>query len=238
MSVPGTHVRHARPAGPPKDTVATVDSLMLAERTRWAMRIHENLTQSVTSAVLELQTLRNRIATDPQGAISSLAGVEAAIRKDLGEIRAVLLELDEGERPQEPPLVRFVGDVVERWKLSARVDVEGDVDRLPTTVRKVAQGIIAEALANAARHSGSLEVGVGIRVETGELRIEVEDAGKGIVTGAGGAGRRADSNGDPHFGLRLMRTFADEVHGTLEVESTRGSGTRVVACLPFEGVTD
>ena len=32
-----------------------VESILLEERTRWAMQIHDGLTQSVTSAVLELQ---------------------------------------------------------------------------------------------------------------------------------------------------------------------------------------
>jgi two-component system, NarL family, nitrate/nitrite sensor histidine kinase NarX len=36
-------------------TVAhTVDTLLLQERTSWAVHIHDGLTQSVTSAILEL----------------------------------------------------------------------------------------------------------------------------------------------------------------------------------------
>jgi len=56
---------------------------MLEERTRWAMQIHDGLTQSVTSAVLELQTLRHRIETDPAGAAAALEEVELQIRDDL-----------------------------------------------------------------------------------------------------------------------------------------------------------
>ena len=44
-----------------------VESILLEERTRWAMQIHDGLTQSVTSAVLELQTFRHRIAGRPGG---------------------------------------------------------------------------------------------------------------------------------------------------------------------------
>ena len=61
----------------------TVDSLMLEERTKWAMHIHDALTQSVTSAVLELQTLRHRIETEPGVALAALKEVEEAIRNDL-----------------------------------------------------------------------------------------------------------------------------------------------------------
>ena len=44
----------------------TVDSLLLQERTRWAIHIHDGLTQSVTSAILELQSLQHRIRTEPE----------------------------------------------------------------------------------------------------------------------------------------------------------------------------
>ena len=222
MTVPGMRVRKEQPA--PAETASAVESLMLAERTKWAMRIHDGLTQSVTSAILELQTLRHRIAADPVEAVAALEEIEAEIRRDLSDIREILFELDEGERREEPSLARFVTDVVQRWKLPARVVVEGDVDHVPEQVQEVAHRIIAEALANAAKHSGAPEVNVRLRAGGGELRIEVEDRGAGIGT--------TDIDEDPHFGLRLMRDRAHEIDGTLDIESTPGSGTRVVACLP------
>jgi signal transduction histidine kinase len=225
MSVPSMHVRDARPA--PADSAVAVDALMLVERTKWAMRIHDGLTQSVTSAVLELQTLRHRIEADPVQAMESLEQVEAELRRDLTEIREILFELDEGRRREAPPapsLARFVDEVVQRWKLPARVVVEGDVDHVPADVLEVAHRVIAEALANAAKHSGAPEVGLRLRAGAGELRIEVEDRGAGIGSG--------DRDADPHFGLKLMRARVAEIRGTLDIESTPGSGTRIVARLP------
>lgn len=213
--------------------VETVESLMLQERTKWAMRIHDGLTQSVTSAVLELQTLQHRIAADPNDAIAAIAEVEAAIREDLSEIREVLFELHEGRpstgahkaRP-EPPLASFVEELVERWKLPARVSVEGSLDQAPAAVLETAHAVIAEAIANAAKHSGSPDVTVRVRAENAGFRIEIEDRGHGF----GVAG-----DGDPHFGLRLMRARAEDIGGTIEIGSTPGSGTRVVALLPVGG---
>lgn len=221
-------VNSARPRKTPDGGVAdTVESLMLLERTKWAMRVHDSLTQSVTSAILELQSLRHRILSDPVDAIASIKLVETEIRKDLSEIREILFELDEGERREEPSLARFVAEVVERWKLPARVSVEGDMSEVPPHVEEVAHGIIAEALANAAKHSGSPEVGVRVRAGAGELCIEVEDRGHGI-----GSTNTSSGDEDAHFGLRQMRARVHELHGTLEIESAPGSGTRVVVRLP------
>jgi signal transduction histidine kinase len=199
---------------------------MLQERTRWAMHVHDGLTQAVTSAVLELQTLRHRLGSDPEGAIATLQEVEDAIRHDLTDIRGVLFELHEGRVRDEQPFAAFIGGLVQRWRLPARVSVEGDVDAVPQAVLDTAQHIVTEALTNAAKHSGSKDVAVRVRAGSGELRIEVEDRGNGLA---------AITDDDPHFGLKLMQARAKEIGGSITVESTPGRGVRVIAVLPVGG---
>ena len=224
MAVPGTRV--GAPKGVHPAVAHAVERALLAERTTWAMHIHDGLTQSVTSAVLELQTLRHRIEVDPGEAIASLREVEAELRKDLTEVRGMLFELQEGRARPEPSFASFINDLVERWKLSARVSVEGDVEHLSDGVLQTAHAIIAEALANAAKHSGSPDVTVRVRAGRGRLRVEVEDRGRGLG---------AVPDADPHFGLRMMRARAEQLGGTVEIGSNPGHGTRVVAVLPVGG---
>jgi signal transduction histidine kinase len=212
-------------------TVAhTVDSLLLQERTKWAIHIHDGLTQSVTSAVLELQGLQHRIRTEPDDVLATLHEVEVAIRNDLKQIRQILFELDADTPLQEPPLASFVNELVERWHLPARVSIEGEVEQISDRTLETANAIVAEALANAAKHSGAPEVSVRIRAGLDELRIEVEDRGNGLVAAA--------DDEDPHFGLRLMRGQVAQIGGTIEIDSKPGSGTRVVAVLPVGGRGD
>lgn len=205
-------------------TVAhTVDTLLLQERTDWAIHIHDGLTQSVTSAILELQGLQHRIRTEPELVCATLKGIEDAIRNDLNQIRQILFELEGGTPHREPPLTTFVNDLVERWHLSARVSIEGEVERIPDVTLETANAIVAEALANAAKHSGAPEVSVRIIAGLEELRIEVEDRGSGVVP---------PTDDEMHFGLRLLRGRAERIGGTIEIDSKPGSGTRVVAVLP------
>lgn len=229
MSVPREHA-HAPSEGPTRServsdpaALAAVESLMLEERTRWAMTIHDGLTQSVTSAILELQVLRHRIETDPTEAVEWLSSVEEAIRHDLSEIREVLFQLDEGRLREDPSFVTFVDELVSRWKLPARVTIEGDLQAVPAAVLETAHSVVGEALANAAKHSGSKDVTVKVVAGTEALRIEVTDRGRGIA---------AVTDDDPHFGLRLLRTRVHEIDGSIEVESTPGRGVRVIAVLP------
>lgn len=228
MATSSSTLRAGRSVHP---TVAhTVDSLLLQERTKWAIHIHDGLTQSVTSALLELQGLQQRIRTEPETVLATLHEIEDAIRGDLKQIREILFELDEGAPHTEPPLATFVHELVERWHLPARVSIEGEVDRISDRTLETANAVVAEALANAAKHAGSPEVSVRIRVGLDELRIEVEDRGVGIVG--------SDADDDPHFGLRLMRGRVERIGGTIEIESKPGNGTRVVAVLPVGGRGD
>jgi signal transduction histidine kinase len=198
---------------------------MLEERTRWAMLIHDGLTQSVTSAVLELQTLRHRIEADPDEALTALHEVEDAIRDDLRQIREILFELQEGQHRPEQPFARTVNELVERWKLTARVSLEGDLESVEEPIVEAAHGIMAEALANVARHSGTSAVVVRVRAGTGKLTLEIEDHGSGIPI-------TAVKDAEQHFGLQMMRSRAEETGGSIDIKSTPGLGTRVVAELP------
>ena len=96
MSVPSIHV-HQRETVAAPSVAEAVDALVQTERAKWAMKIHDGLTQSVTSAILELQSLRKRIETEPKQAMADLKTIEDEIRKDLREIRGVLFALQEDQ---------------------------------------------------------------------------------------------------------------------------------------------
>lgn len=218
LAIQGAHptVRHA------------VESLLLEERTRWAMQIHDGLTQSVTSAVLELQSLRHRIQTDPQAAMDTLKTIEDEIREDLRRIRELLFEMTSQDPPTaEPTLAALVRDIVERWRIAATIEVDGDLESVPDEVLEAAYAIVTEALANAGKHSGAPEAHIRVHAGDGELRVEVEDRGRGIAV--------VDADEDPHFGLRIMRARAEALGGTVDIGSNPGHGTTVVAVLPVGG---
>jgi signal transduction histidine kinase len=201
-----------------------VEALLLEERTRWAMQIHDGLTQSVTSAILEIQSLRHRIETDPDEAIATLLEIESEIREDLRHIRAVLFEMtEERAATDEPTLVGLVRDFAARWRLPATLRTTGDLQSLDDAVVEAGYSIVSEALANAAKHSGAPEVHVTMSVDPDALRVEVQDRGRGMV---------AVTDDDPHFGIRIMRARAEALGGSLDMTSTPGRGTTVVAVIP------
>ena len=230
MSVPTVHVRNTDLTVSAPEIAEIVEARLAEERARWAMQIHDGLTQSVTSAVLELQAFRTRMAADPEGAIEGLREVQQAIRDDLERIRDVLFRLTQGSLPaedgREAPLVAVVRDLAQRWGIEARVYVEGDLETVAPDVLDAAHGIVHEAVTNAAKHSKSRDVVVIVRTRFDWLQVEIEDHGQGIA---------AVADGVPHFGMRMMRARAEEIGGAIDIGSTPGEGTRIIARLPVGG---
>jgi signal transduction histidine kinase len=96
--------------------------------------------------------------------------------------------------------------------------------RLESTVYRIVQ----EALNNATKHSGASNVTVAISESPETVEVVVEDDGKGFDPETAGTDR---------FGLHIMRERIELLDGTLQLDSTPGSGTRVHARLPVERVS-
>ncbi len=94
--------------------------------------------------------------------------------------------------------------------------------RLVPEIEDAAYRLVQEALNNAARHGGAEKAKVEA-IESGDkLRLRVSDQGRGF---------------DPHersdgFGLVGMRERVTLAGGTLELRSSPGEGTTIVAVLP------
>jgi signal transduction histidine kinase len=88
--------------------------------------------------------------------------------------------------------------------------------------------IAQEALHNAGRHGRAKRVGIAVSQDASEIQLEVWDDGVGFDPQGAHPG---------HFGLNTMRERANELGGTLEIESRRGTGTRVRATIPVSRST-
>jgi signal transduction histidine kinase len=91
---------------------------------------------------------------------------------------------------------------------------------LPAAVEVAAYWIAQEALTNVKRHAGAGSCAVRLLVETGSLRLEIADDGRGLGSGSEG------------IGLHTMKERAAEIGGSCEIVSSADGGTIVTAVLP------
>ena len=212
-------------APPPGGGMAPEDPLA-RDRTKWAYAIHDGLTQVVTAAVLDLEWLARKAEMEPARAIEALDEAARELRMALEEIRGMLAVVTPSE-PEERAdgIDELVQMVAARWQLPAEWSVEGDLSAVPRSVLEAASSVIREGVANAAKHSSSRDVAVRIHASPQAMEVYVEDRGNGF---------RPEETGlhAGHLGLEMMRRRVAEVHGTLDIVSEPGRGTRVVARLP------
>ena len=217
----GDEVRDA--SGEP--VVVAADDPIAHERARLAYAIHDGLTQVVTASVLELEWHARRADLAPEEAVDALSAAAGELRKALDEIRSLLASLSTPIEDPGQPLDELMRGMAERWRLPATWSVEGDLNAIPRSVLEVASSVISESVANAAKHSAAQDVAVKVQATRSGVEVRVEDHGTGFRSNGSGL------HGG-HLGLEMMRRRVAEVHGTLDVESSPGKGTRVVARLP------
>jgi signal transduction histidine kinase len=136
----------------------------------------------------------------------------------LGELR----DLSRGLRPallEERGLTAAIEALVGRSPLPATVSFIGAVDTAPGAVQTAAYFVVAEALTNAAKHSGAERASVRLELAAGRLSVRIEDGGRG----------GADQDGAGLAGLRKRVAALD---GNFGVASPAGGPTVVRAEIP------
>ncbi|MBN1246659.1 MAG: sensor histidine kinase [Anaerolineae bacterium] len=199
---------------------------VLQERSRLARDLHDSVTQSLYSVTLLAEATR-RLANsgdlDQARVVATRLGEIG--QQALKEMRLLVYQL-------RPSVLRRVGlvralsqrlETVERRAgVEASLTVDGDL-ALPATLEEQLYYLAQEALNNALKHAAATSVNVRIVVAGSSLRLEIVDDGKGFSVD------RVTAEGS--FGLSSMEERAERLGGELVIDSTPGSGTRVIVTL-------
>jgi len=202
-----------------------------AERKRIARDLHDGALQdfSYTTAAMGMIMLQ---AEDTELKEQLQAAIDAA-RRGAQSLREVVNDLRLAD-VEARPFADIVESLVRRNRLMVRdfeirLEVGEQVPSVPLgeTGTQVSR-IIQEALTNARRHSGARKVSVDLKIDGGDLLVEVADDGQGF-------GRETS----PGVGLGSMRERAALIGGELEIESEPGRGTSVRLRIPLpEGILE
>jgi len=189
-----------------------------AERRRVERNLHDGAQQRLVTVALHLHLVKRRLETDPTEVAELVEAAQVELALALDEIRHLVRGLHPrllSDRGLEPALV----GLAERAVIPVEI-LETPPERLPPAVEAAAYYLVAEALANAGKHSEASRVTVRVHSDGGWTTVEIAD------DGIGGA--------DPQTGSGL-RGLADRVAalgGELELESEPGCGTCMRARLP------
>jgi signal transduction histidine kinase len=179
--------------------------------------LHDGAQARLVALGMSIGMAEQKLGTDPEAARAMLVEARRGAREALEELR----DLARGIHPPvltDRGLEAAVGTLADRSPLPVSVAVEL-AERPPAAVETAAYFVVAEALANATKHSLAEHIAVRVRRADSTLIVEVSDDGRGGANPAGG-------------GLTGLRHRVEALDGTLQVTSPVGGPTTVKAELP------
>ena len=194
------------------------------ERARLARELHDETGQALTSILLGLKPLEHAAETDE--ARDAVASIRELVVSTLQDVRRLAVEL----RPSAlddfglvPAVQRLTETFREQSGLHVDLETQLGDERLPREAETALYRFVQEAFTNVIKHSGASRVSVLLQRQDGKVVAVVEDDGAGFDP----ARTRADA-----VGLAGMRERVALLGGRLQVESTSGAGTTLVAEVP------
>jgi PAS domain S-box-containing protein len=192
------------------------------ERRRLARELHDDLTQRLARLAIDAGRMENA-ANAPGGArplredlvrlsedVHALSyRLHPSVLDDLGLVEALRAECHR---------------VARQGDMRVEVEATGMPETLPAEASLCLFRVAQEALSNAARHAKASAVTVLLSPRSKGLQLAVSDNGGGFDP------RRPRAR--PSLGLASMRERVRLLRGELDIESTPGRGTTVVAWIP------
>src|SRR5579859_5017588 len=224
----GAHLRKGFVQEPDADLVGRVARLTetrdhavdaaAAELRRIERDLHDGAQARLVALGMNLRAVERVLPASPQAALALVAEARDTSVRALNELRDLI-------RGICPPVLadRGLGHAVQALVLDTPLPTALEVDlpgRLSAPVESACYFAIAEALANAVKHSGARHAGIRIRYANGLLRIEVADDGVGGADPAQGTG------------LQGVERRLGAFDGILAVSSPPGGPTMVVMEVP------
>jgi signal transduction histidine kinase len=183
--------------------------------------LHDGAQQRLVMLNIDLGLAAEKVEQDPESAKALILEGQAEARRALAEIRDLVRGIAPSillDRGLVPALESITG------RGSVPTVIRSDLapgERLPAATERAAYFVVAEALANVAKHSGARSCEVRVSRTTAMVTVEVRD------DGAGGAAIR------PGGGLDGLASRVQGVDGTFSLSSPPGGPTIVRAELPI-----
>lgn len=193
------------------------------ERRRLARELHDEVGQTLTGVVLQLEVLHR---APPAEFGEQVRAVQESAREGVEKVR----EIARGLRPQaldefglRSALVTLASGFAERSGLPVRQHLAKELPALEGEQDLAIYRVAQESLTNVARHAGAGAVDLRLTCSDGTVILEVCDDGRGISD--------ADMSGQGS-GLGGMRERALLVGGRLSVRRRPAGGTEVRLEVP------
>jgi len=209
-------------------------SLRDEERRRLARELHDSVGQLLAGASMNLAMVQKRVSSTDAGSIRLLDDLGSLLEQSVKEVRTLsyLLHpplLDEVGLPSA--LEWYVTGFCSRSDIKVELHISPNLGRFRNELELAVFRIVQEALTNVHRHSGSATARISLSRLPSQVRLKVEDQGKGISLPISESSREERPMG---VGLSGIRERVRNLGGQMQIRSGT-SGTVVEVLFPVEG---
>jgi signal transduction histidine kinase len=197
---------------------------VLEDRERIAKDLHDGVIQSLFAVGMGLQAAENMVR-DPEKLVARLGSAVEDIDRVIRNLRDYIFGLGRGgvaDRQLDASLRDLTDEFRRASEVAIRLQVDPEAASLLAGHASDVMQFAREAMSNAVRHAKGQTVAVTLRKDGAFIALEVEDDGAGFDPQAAEGGH----------GLLNLRSRAEALGGELQIESTPGTGTRVLLRVP------
>ncbi len=202
------------------------------ERRRIAVKLHDQIAQSLAISKSKLDTLRSPVPS--QDLAKKANEISNSLSQTIQDIRSLMLDLSYPvlyELGFEAAVAAWlVEQIQEKYGIASEFEDDEQSKPLDDDVRILLFRDVRELLINVVKHAKAKKVKVSIRKAGSQIQIRVEDDGVGFNV----AEVMSTSAAAGSFGFFSIRERLEELGGHLEIESSPRCGCRVTIMAPLK----
>lgn len=215
-----------------RKTATAIEQIIEAqeeERRKISRQIHDGPAQALSNFILQTEIAMRLFDVDQERARQELTSLKASAGSTFSNVRDFIFDL----RPMMlddlgliPTARRYIEAFKEKTGLNVVLVVTGTEKRIATHREVLVFRAIQGLLANIRDHAQATQAKVALDMDAHQVRVVVEDNGKGFDV------EHAMGEDAPGRGLRMSLDRISQIGGTMEVESSPGSGSRISFAVP------
>jgi len=213
-----------------KDPLAAIEMVVNAqeaERQRLSRQMHDGPAQAMSNFILQTEIAMRLLDVDVSQAKEELGSLKSAAMATFQNVRNFIFEL----RPMmlddlglTPTIRKYIDAFKEQSSSEVTLTVKGTERRLEPYLEVMIFRAVQELLGNASRHSQATVVKVNIDMGVDQVRVSVDDNGKGFDP--------AVIRSSYSLGLKLIKERVELLGGSFQVDSAFRKGARIAFSVP------
>jgi signal transduction histidine kinase len=198
------------------------------EKAKLARELHDELGGILTPAKMDLSWLQGRLGNSPEymERMGRLAGlIDQGIdlkRRIIENLRPSLLD----HLGLASALQWYVDEACKASNLQCNIRMSDQLERLPADLEIALYRIVQESVTNVVKHAHAKRIDLAVERTAEGLHVEIVDDGVGIAD--------LERAKTLSHGLAGMSHRVRSVHGTFDIRSRPGHGTRIEVFVPLE----